>query len=183
MDKQPRVANANMKARMVYINDQIKAASIMIIDDNKQNLGTFPRRVALEMAEEAGLDLVQIAYDPEKMISTVRLTDYWKYMYQKGKEDKEKRRQQKGKEMKEIKISYGIWDNDLALKIKKAEEFLRDWDNVKVSIRLRGREKIYAEKAAEKILEVKNTLASVWRSQYDTPKREAQGYSIILFGK
>lgn len=68
---------------MMYVNDQIKAPTIMIINDEKQNIGTFPRRRALELAEEAGLDLVQITYDPEKMLSTVRLTDYGKYMYQK----------------------------------------------------------------------------------------------------
>jgi translation initiation factor IF-3 len=167
----------------MYINDQIKAPSIMIINDEKQNIGTFPRRRALEMAEEAGLDLVQITYDPEKMLSTVRLTDYGKYMYQKGKEEKEKKRQQKGKDMKEIKISYGIGDNDLALKMRKAEEFLKAGDNVKVSIKLKGRERMYADKALEKILIVKNTLLAFGRSQYETPKKEAQGYSIILFAK
>jgi translation initiation factor IF-3 len=78
------------------------------------------------MAEEAGLDLVQITYDPEKMLSTVRMTDYGKYMYQKGKDDREKKKSQKGKDMKEIKLSYNIGENDLALKIKKAEEFLKD---------------------------------------------------------
>ena len=168
---------------MMYVNDQIKAPSIMIIDDEKKNLGTFPRRVALEMAENAGLDLVQITYDPEKMLSTVRLTDYGKYMYQKGKEEKEKKRQQKGKDMKEIKLSYGIGDNDLALKVKKAEEFLKEGDNVKISVRLKGRERMYADKALEKIIMVKDRLSAFGRSQYDTPKKEAQGYSIILFSK
>lgn len=171
------------KARMIYVNDQIKAPTIMIIDDEKQNLGTFPRRRALEVAEEAGLDLVQIAYNPDDMLSTVRLTDYGKYMYQKGKEEKERKKQQKWRDMKEIKISYAIWDNDLALKIKKAEEFLKDWDNVKVSIRLKGRERIYSAKALEKIIQVKNALLTFGRSQYDTPKKEAQWYSIILFAK
>ncbi|MDR0369470.1 MAG: translation initiation factor IF-3 [Candidatus Peribacteria bacterium] len=80
---------------MIYVNDQIKAPTIMVIDDEKQNLGTFPRRRAFEMAEEAGLDLVQIAYNPDDMISTVRLTDYGKYMYQKGKEEKERKKQKK----------------------------------------------------------------------------------------
>ena len=75
--------SANFKAKMIYVNDQIKAPNIMIIDDEKNNLGTFPRRVALEMASERGLDLVQLVYDAEKMLSTVRLTDYGKYMYQK----------------------------------------------------------------------------------------------------
>ena len=183
MGQNPRIASVNPKARMVYVNDQIKAPNIMIIDDEKKNLGTFSRRRALEIAQEAELDLVQISYDMEKMLSTVRLTDYGKYMYQKGKEEKEKRKAQKGIEMKEIKISYGIGDNDLALKMKKAEEFLKNGDNVKVSIRLRGREKIYADKALEKILQAKETLSPYGRSQYDTPKKEAQGYSIILFSK
>lgn len=94
---QPRERSASdqFRAKMIYINDQIKAPNIMIINDEKQNLGVFPRRRALEMAEESGLDLVQISYDPENMQSTVKLTDYGKYMYQKGKEDKERKKQQK----------------------------------------------------------------------------------------
>ena len=74
----------------MYINEQIKAPNIIIIDDDKKNLGTFSRKRALEIAEEKELDLVQIAYNPDEMISTVRLTDYGKYMYQKDKEEKEK---------------------------------------------------------------------------------------------
>jgi translation initiation factor IF-3 len=76
--------------------------------------------------------------------------------------------------MKEIKLSYGIGENDLALKIRKAEEFLKDGDNVKISIRLKGRERMYAEKALEKIVAVKRNLSAFGRSQYDTPKKEAQ---------
>jgi translation initiation factor IF-3 len=117
------------------------------------------------------------------MLSTVRLTDYGKYMYQKGKDEREKKKSQKGKDMKEIKLSYNIGENDLALKIKKAEEFLRDGDNVKISIRLKGRERMYADKALEKIIAVKNALSTLGRSQYDTPKKEAQGYSVILFSR
>ncbi|MDR2190066.1 MAG: translation initiation factor IF-3 [Candidatus Peribacteria bacterium] len=165
------------------MNEQIKAPTIMIIDDEKQNMGTFPRRRALEIAEETGLDLVQISYDPDKMFSTVRLTDYGKYMYQKGKDEKEKKKQQKGRDLKEIKISYGIGENDLALKIRKAEAFLKGGESVKISIRLKGREKMYADKALEKILVVKNALLTFGRSQYETPKKEAQGYSVILFAK
>ena len=80
----------NPKAKVVYVNEQIKAPTIMIIEKKKKNLWTFPRRVALEMAEQAWLDLVQMSYDPDKMQSTVRMTDYWKYMYQKWKEDNER---------------------------------------------------------------------------------------------
>lgn len=173
----------NPKAKIMYVNDQIKASTIMIIDDEKRNLWVFPRRVALEMAEQAWLDLVQMTYDPDKMQSTVKMTDYWKYMYQKWKEDKERKKQQKSRETKEIKLSYAIWDNDLALKLKKAEEFLTSWISVKISIRLKWREKMYADKALEKIEYAKEKLSAFWRSQFDTPKKEAQWYSIVLFAK
>jgi len=168
---------------MVYVNDQIKAPTIMIIDDEKKNLWVFPRRVALEMAEQAWLDLVQMSYDPDKMQSTVRMTDYGKYMYQKWKEDKERKKQQKWRDIKEIKLSYAIWENDLALKLKKAEEFLTSWTSVKISIKLRGREKMYTEKALEKIEYAKEQLSNLWRVQNEIPKKEAQWYSIILFAK
>ncbi len=178
-----KFASDSNRARMVFINDNIKAASMMIIDDEKTNLWTLPRKRALEIAEEKWLDLVQIAYDPIKMISTVRLTDYWKYMYQKWKDEKEQKKKQKPREMKELKLNYWIWENDLLLKIKKAEEFLKEWNNVKIFIKLKWRENIYAKKAIEKLSKTKETLSQFWKSQYETPKKEMNGYSIILFSK
>jgi len=171
------------KAKVIYVNDQIKAPNVMIIDDLKANLWVFPRRVALEMAAERWLDLVQLTYDPEKMLSTVRLTDYGKYMYQKWKEEKERRKSQKWKDTKELKVSYAIWENDLQLKVKKAQEILQWGDNVKFSIRLKGRERMYAEKAVQKLDAIQEMLADYWKAQYSTPKKEANWYSIILFSK
>ncbi len=155
----------------------------MIIDDEKKNLWTFSRFKAFELAESEGKDLVQISYDPEKMISTVRLTDYWKYMYEKGKEEKDKRKNQKAKVLKELKINYAIGENDLQLKIKKGKEFLGEGHNVKFSIKLRGRENIYANKAIERLMQIKTALEHEGKTQFDTPKKEAQWYSIILFSK
>lgn len=171
------------RARMVFINDNIKAPNMMIIDDEKNNLWTLPRRRALEIAEEKWLDLVQITYDPVKMLSTVRLTDYWRYMYQKWKDEKEQKKKQKPREMKELKLNYWIWENDLLLKIKKAEEFLKDGNNVKIFIKLKWRENIYAQKAIEKLMKTKETLSQFGKSQYETPKKEMNWYSIILFSK
>lgn len=169
--------------KMIYVNEQIKAPSIMVIDEEWNNLGTFPRMKAMGMADEKGLDLVQIRYDAESMTSTVKLTDYGKYMYQKQKDEKEKKKKQKPKTIKELKFRYSIWDNDLALKTKKARELLEDWYSVKMTVRLRWREKIYANKVIEKLMSIKEDLSDVWKSQYDTPKQEAQWYSIILFAK
>lgn len=168
---------------MVFVNENIKAPTIIIIDEDGTNIWTYPRRRALEIAEEAGKDLVQMRYDQENMTSTVKLLDYGKYMYQKQKDEKEKKKTQKNSWLKELKINYAIWDNDLQLKIKKAKEMLQDWYNVKLIIKLKGREKIYASKAVEKILFMKDSLADVGRSQFDQPKQEISWYSIILFSK
>lgn len=168
---------------MVFVNENIKAPTIIIIDEEWNNVWTYPRKRALEIAQEAWKDLVQMRYDQEKMTSTVKLLDYGKYMYQKQKEEKEKKKTQKTGWLKELKINYAIWDNDLQLKIKKAREMLQDGYNVKLMIKLKWREKIYAGKAIEKILSMKDSLADVGRSQFDQPKQEMQWYSMILFSK
>lgn len=117
------------------------------------------------------------------MVSTVKMVDYGKYQYQKSKDEKDKKKTQKPKVLKEVKLNYAIGDNDLALKMKKAREFLAEKNNVKFSIKLKGREKIYASKAVEKLIKIKEALADVGKAQYETPKQEAHGYSIILFSK
>ncbi|EKD24697.1 MAG: translation initiation factor IF-3 [uncultured bacterium (gcode 4)] len=168
---------------MVYLNEQIKAPNIIILDEAGTNLWTFPRKKALEMAGEQGMDLVQMRYDAETMTSTVKMVDYGKYMYQKWKDDKEKRKTQRPTVLKELKINYAIGENDLQMKIKKAIEFLKERYNVKFFIKLKGREKIYANKAIEKLVRIKGDLSEYGKSQFETPKQEAQGYSIILFSK
>lgn len=183
MDKKPSHTFNKDRVFMVYLNEQIKAPNIIIVDEAGTNLWTFPRKRALEIAEEQGMDLVQMRYDAETMTSTVKLVDYGKYMYQKSKDEKEKKKSQKPTVLKEIKISYSIGDNDLQMKIKKAIEFLKERYNVKFFIKLKWREKIYAGKAIEKLVKIKSDLSEYWKSQFDTPKQEAQWYSIILFSK
>jgi translation initiation factor IF-3 len=168
---------------MVFVNESIKAPTIIIIDEAWENVWTFSRKRALEMADEQWKDLVQIRYDQEKMTSTVKLLDYWKYMYLKQKDEKEKKKTQKTNVMKELKLNYAIWENDLQLKIKKGREMLQDGYNVKFLIKLKWREKIYASKAIEKLQSVKLLLADVWRPQFEQPKQEVSWYSMILFNK
>jgi len=171
------------RAPMIFVNEQIKAPTIVIVDLEWNKTWTYPRRRALDLADEKGLDLVQMHYDQQTMTSTVKLLDYGKYQYQKQKDEKEKKKSQKTKWMKELKLSYAIWENDLDLKIKKAWELLQEWYSVKMVIKLRWREKAYATTAKEKLMSVVEKLVEFWRSQYNTPKKEAHGYSIILFTK
>ncbi len=178
-----RPYNGQRRAPMVFVNEQIKAPTIVIVSQDWEKIGSFPRRRALELANEKWLDLVQMRYDQSTMTSTVKMMDYGKYKYEKQKADKEKKKTQKSKWLKELKMWYTIWENDLAIKIKKAEELLKEWHSVKFVIRLRWRERIYADTAKQKLMTVVEKLQDFGKSQYGTPKKEAQWYSIILFTK
>jgi translation initiation factor IF-3 len=111
--------------------------------------------------------------------------DIGKYLYNKQKEDKLKKKTQKqtSKWFKEIKLSYGIGENDLQLKIKKTEELLEEWYSVKCVVRLKGRERGFAQKVIDQLTIMQQTLSHVWRSQYPQPKVENNGISIILLPK
>lgn len=178
-----RDTNREKNDKIVFVNQAIKAPTIVVIDDEKNNLWSFSRRNALELAEQKWLDLIQVHYDPIKQVCTAVLADYWKYMYKKQKDIKEKKKSQKQRVMKELKITYAIGENDLQLKIKKAKEFLEEWNNVRFVIKLKWREKIYEDKAVERLKSVVAALENEWRTQYPEPKKEVHGYSIVLFSK
>ena len=94
MEKRSFVPSSQQRGPLpIFINDNIKAPNILVIDQHGQNIGVIPRQKALDMKDECGLDLVQISYDRDKMISTAKIVDYSKYQYEKGKEEKEKKNQ------------------------------------------------------------------------------------------
>ncbi len=109
----------------------------MIGADGAQ-LGILPTRKALELAEEAGLDLVKIV--PNAQPPVCKLIDYDKHRYEQAKRERELRKNQKVVEIKEVQLSATIGENDVAIKAKNAIKFLQDGDKVKVSIRFRGRQ-------------------------------------------
>jgi translation initiation factor IF-3 len=102
-------------------------------------------------------------------------------MYDKSKDDKEKKKNNKSKWSKEVKMSYTIWDNDLALKVKRAEEFLEEWYTVRFSVRLKWREKIFVSKVVERLKGIEATMAEKSKSQ--GVKEEPNGISLFLLPK
>lgn len=89
------------------------------------------------MAQDEGMDLVQIGYNAEEKVATAKIIDFGRYMYDKKKTDNQKKKQSKQKGQKEIKFGYNISEHDLELKIKKAHEFLDEGYVVKVMVVLR----------------------------------------------
>ncbi len=163
-----------------FINDAIKAFEIVVIDEAGENLGQMKRFDALNLAQERWLDLVQMSYNPVDKVSTTKLMDYGKYLYDKKKTTKEKTKNAKKSWLKQIKFGYAVGSNDLLLKIKKTKEMLAEGYMVKISIKLKGRENIYSDKAIEKLIFIKEQLADVAKSQSPQPQQDKNTYAYTF---
>lgn len=119
------------------INEQIRAKVVLVIDENKQQLGKMDIDDALQTAYDKGLDLVCVAPDAETPVC--KIMDYQKYRYDQQKKLKEAKKNQKVVELKEIRISPTIDVGDFETKAKAAIKFLSNGDKCKVSCRFRGR--------------------------------------------
>mgnify|MGYP002740558660 CR=1 FL=1 len=117
------------------INEQIRDKEIRLIGENGEQLGIMSSRDAMKMAIEAELDLVKIA--PTAKPPVCKIIDYRKYRYEQAKREKEAKKKQKVTEVKEIRLSPNIDDNDLNTKANQAKKFLEKGDKVKVTLRFR----------------------------------------------
>ena len=122
----------------LFINEQIRDKEVRLIDAEGNQQGIVSLEVAMNVAEEAGLDLVKIA--PNAVPPVCKVMDYGKYKFEQGKREKEQRKNQKVIELKEIRLSATIDLHDMEVKAKSATKFLTNGDKVKVSIRFRGRQ-------------------------------------------
>jgi len=169
------------QGKQFWINEQIRGDKIMLIDEEGNKLGIFSKNEALKKAEEEGKDVIQVGYNPKEWVVIAKFMEYGKFMYQLKKQEKEKKKNQKVKWMKEIKISYNIWQKDLELKLKKAEEFLKEWYNVKILWELRWRENWFKDTMYKRMQEIEKILWELAKSQ--GIKEEKRWFSLILFAK
>lgn len=120
------------------INEQIRDKEIRLIGEEGEQLGIVAVKDALLLAKEANLDLVKIA--PTAKPPVCKIIDYGKYRYELARKEKEAKKKQKITDVKEIRLSPNIDDNDLLTKANQARKFILNGDKVKVALRFRGRE-------------------------------------------
>ena len=120
------------------INEQIRDREVRLIGPDGAQLGIVSAREAMAKAQEAGLDLVKIA--PQAKPPVCKIIDYGKYRYELARKEKEAKKKQKVIEIKEVRLSPNIEDNDLNTKVSAAKKFLEKGNKVKVTLRFRGRE-------------------------------------------
>ena len=160
----------------LMINEQIRDKEIRLIDENGEQLCSVSSREAQKIADERKLDLVKIA--PTAKPPVCRIMDYGKYKFDQAKKEKEARKKQKTVDVKELRLSPSIDTHDVQVKVKKANEFLKDGDKVKISIRFRGRE-IGHSKVGMQIMEDFAKATEEFGTVDKQPKME--GKSLVMF--
>jgi translation initiation factor IF-3 len=147
------------------INDEIREREVHLIDKDGANKGTVSISEALDLAKEAGLDLVEIS--PNVKPPVVKLLDFGKYKFQEQKKQSEARKKQKVVEIKEVKFRPMIDDHDYDVKMKSMIRFFGEGDKVKVTLRFRGREMAHQELGVRLLERLKGDTDKVAKVEMD----------------
>jgi translation initiation factor IF-3 len=162
------------------INDEITAKEVRLIDSDGNAIGIVSLSEALKAAAEKDLDLVNIAPNAEPPVC--KIMDYGKYLFDANKREKEARKKQKVIDIKEVRLSLGIGDHDLQVKVKSAIKFLQDGDKVKLTVKFFGREMNFTAAGEELIKRFADSVAD-YGTMEKNPKMEGRRMSVMFSPK
>jgi translation initiation factor IF-3 len=162
------------------VNEDIRVREVQLIDSQGANRGVVPVRDAIALAQEAGLDLVEIS--PNNTPPVCKILDYGKFKFQAQKKAAEARKKQKTVEVKEIKLRPGIDKHDYAVKMRSMVRFFEEGDKVKVTLRFRGREMAHQDLGYKLLQRVKIDVATIARVEVE-PMSEGRQIIMILAPK
>ena len=158
-------------------NREIRVPTVQLIDAEGQNRGPTPIQEAMQLAEDAGLDLVEIV--PNANPPVCKLLDYGKFRFNEQKKAAEARKRQKIVEVKEIKLRPGIDDHDYEVKMKAMRRFFIEGDKVKITLRFRGREMAHQDIGYRLLERVKQETAPIAKVEAE-PSMEGRQMVMIL---
>ncbi|MCX7886990.1 MAG: translation initiation factor IF-3 [Verrucomicrobiae bacterium] len=141
------------------VNQKIRAREVRVVDSEGKQIGIMPINQALTLAEQRGLDLVEVA--PNASPPVCKIIDYGKFKYTQEKREREARKHQHADRLKEIKLRINIDNHDYQTKLKHIRQFLTDGIRVKVSLFFRGRESLHAEFGDQLMQRVINDLGNI----------------------
>jgi translation initiation factor IF-3 len=165
-------------------NEQILSPQVSVIDENGNHLGVMLTVDAIARAKELDLDLVEV--NPMAEVPVAKIVDLGQLKYEHEKKMHRQKVQQKKIDVKSIRLSFRIGQNDLDIRANQAIKFLKGDDKVKVELMLRGRERQHFDRARELMLEFVNIIKNspdlhVFEEQVLT--RQPSGFSMILANK
>ena len=162
------------------INRDIRVREVQLIDAEGQNRGVTDVAEALQVAEDAGLDLVEIV--PNATPPVCKILDYGKYRFLEQKKTAEARKRQKIVEVKEIKLRPGIDEHDYDVKMKAVHRFFDEGDKVKITLRFRGREMAHQDLGFRLLDRVKQETLSIAKVESE-PSLEGRQMVMVLAPK
>ena len=162
------------------INQNIRAASVRLVDADGTVLGVVPIDEALQKAEDRGLDLVEVAAKGDPPVC--KILDYGKFKYVDQKRKAEARKKQKTIDVKEIKMRPGIEAHDYDVKMRSMRRFLDEGDKVKVTLRFRGREMAHQELGAKVLERVRVDMDEIAKVEA-FPKMEGRQMTMVIAPK
>ena len=162
------------------VNRDIRAVQVQLIDGEGQNRGVVNLADAQKLADEAGLDLVEIV--PNASPPVCKILDFGKYRFLEQKKSAEQRKRQKIVEIKEIKLRPGIDDHDYEVKMRSVKRFFEEGDKVKVTLRFRGREMAHQDLGYKLLQRVKVETATIAKVEAE-PLMEGRQMIMVLAPK
>ena len=162
------------------INEEIGVIRVRLVDQRGQMVGVVARNEALDMAANAGLDLVEIAPNADPPVC--KILDFGKYKYEEQKKKNEARKKQKIIEVKEIKLRPGIDDHDYEVKRRSMVKFIEEGDKVKVTMRFRGRELAHQELGMDVLIRVRDDLDEIAKVE-QMPRMEGRQMTMVVSPK
>jgi translation initiation factor IF-3 len=174
-----RVKKGRKMFKELPINNQIHASELRVIGKNGEMHGVIGLAQALRIADEAELDLVLIS--PAAKPPVAKIMDYGKFKFETSRKEKEAKKAQQIVKVKEVQLSLGIQENEVAFKMKKAREFILDGDKVKVCInRIRGRATQNAEKGVDVLKKFASDMSDIAEVDQDVSKTGIAGKNINI---
>ncbi len=159
------------------VNERILVDSVRLIDHEGNNRGVLTTRAARDLADEVGMDLVEVS--PHTDPPVCKLLDYGKFKYEAQKKANEARKKQKTVEVKEIKMRPNIDQHDYDVKMRAVLRFLDEGDKVKVTMRFRGREMAHQERGLLVLDRVRDQLEELVKVE-QTPKMEGRQMVMVV---
>ncbi|HGJ5875367.1 MAG TPA: translation initiation factor IF-3 [Arsenophonus sp.] len=163
------------------INTEIRASEVRLTGLDSEQIGIISLKEALEKAEEAGVDLVEISPNAEPPVC--RIMDYGKFLYEKSKSIKEQKKKQKIVQVKEIKFRPGTDEGDYQVKLRNLIRFLEDGDKAKITLRFRGREMAHQQIGIDMLNRIKIDLDELSVVESFPTKIEGRQMIMVLAPK
>lgn len=162
------------------INSRIRVREVRVIGEAGEQLGVLTTQDAIKRAEEAGLDLVEVA--PTAVPPVCRIIDYSKYKYEQEKREKEARKKQRVIHIKEVRMGPKIGEHDYQFKLRNLEDFLKRGDKVKVTMMFRGREMAHVD-IGRKIFDRLASDISAMGEIEESPRLEGRIIGMVIKAK